>query len=69
MNLLSADTHNSSTHNSGSGVFTPAGPAAYYHNVTAGSTGALVVADIDIKPSKTVINWAEYATINAPKWE
>ena len=67
-NLLAANTHRSSSWTSGSGVFTPLGPAAYTHNVTIGSGGRLVMADIDIKPAKSAVEWGEWASQEADSW-
>jgi len=64
INILAANVHVPESWNSGSGIFTPAGHAAVYHNTSLASTGRLLVADIDIKPSKTAVDWSEYANNN-----
>jgi len=69
VNLLAANNHVPEDWNSGSGIFTPAGHAAVYHNVSMSSTGRLLVADIDIKPTKSERDWAEYANNNLDQFE
>jgi len=69
INLLAADTHSPEYWNSGTGIFTPAGHAAVYHNTSLGSTGQLLVADIDIKPVKKEVDWTEFAINNSDQFE
>merc|ERR1711936_200392 len=69
VNLLAADTHLPEGWTSGPGIYTPAGHAAVYHDVSTNSTGALLVADIDIKPRKEEVNWSEYAKENVDKFD
>ena len=75
VNLLAANNHVPSDWNSGSGIFTPVGHAAYYHNVTEGavspnpiplpgSGGRLLVADIPISTTPEFPHWSEYAKQN-----
>jgi pantetheine hydrolase len=64
VNLLAANNHVPEDWNSGSGIFSPTGHAAVYHNTSITSTGRLLVADIDIKPTKTAVDWSEYADEN-----
>ena len=60
-NLLAANTHYPAGWTSGSGIFSPSGHAAVYHNVTEGSGGRLLVADLDIHPTRSFVNWNMYA--------
>eukprot|EP00092_Neocalanus_flemingeri_P008400 GFUD01009056.1.p1 GENE.GFUD01009056.1~~GFUD01009056.1.p1 ORF type:complete len:524 (-),score=153.49 GFUD01009056.1:111-1682(-) len=69
VNLLAANTHNAEGWSSGSGIFTPSGHVAYYHDLSQGSGGKLLVADLDIKPVKREINWSEFAGDNADNFE
>ena len=54
VNLLSANTHHPEGWRSGSGIYSTDGPLAYYHNVSHGSGGKLLVEDLNIKPSKVM---------------
>lgn len=64
MNLLAANTHDSASWSSGSGIFTPSGHAAYYHDLSPSSGGKLLVADLPIKPAKREVEWGSYAMEN-----
>lgn len=48
VNLLSANLHLPEYRFQGSGIFTPDGAAAYYHNRTVGSDGKLIIATIPV---------------------
>ncbi|NXI66453.1 VNN2 protein, partial [Anseranas semipalmata] len=66
VNLLSANTHNTSTSMTGSGLFTPHGPAAYYYNSET-EDGRLLVAELSAQPRLSptypaAVNWSLYAT-------
>ena len=52
VNLLSANTHHPEGWRSGSGIYSSGGHLAYYHDVSNSSSGKLLVADLNIKPSK-----------------
>ena len=54
VNLLSANTHSAKGRRSGSGIYSSGGHLAYYHNVSQSSGGQLLVADLNIKPSKVL---------------
>ena len=55
INLLSANTHNSSGWRSGSGLYSSEGALAYYHDTTEAAGGRLLIADLDIKPAKVAL--------------
>jgi len=69
INLLAANNHVPLDWNSGSGIFTPSGHAAVYHNVTEGSRGQLLIADLDIHPSKSNVDWPLYAQEHVDDFE
>merc|ERR1711936_212617 len=69
INLLAANTHDAQGWSSGSGIFTPSGHAAYYHDLSLGSGGKLLVADLDMRPVKRDINWSGFANDNADNFE
>ena len=54
INLLSANTHNSSGWRSGSGLYSSEGALAYYHDTAEAAGGRLLIADLDIKPAKVI---------------
>jgi len=69
INLLAANNHVPLDWNSGSGIFTPSGHAAVYHNVTEGSGGQLLIADLDIHPSRSNVDWPLYAQEHVDDFE
>jgi len=69
VNLLAANTHESEGWSTGSGIYTPDGHVAYYHDLSQGSGGKLLVADLDIKPVKREINWSGFANENVDNFE
>ena len=54
INLLSANTHNSSGWRSGSGLYSSDGALASYHDPAEAAGGRLLIADLDIKPAKVI---------------
>ena len=54
VNLLAANTHDAASWSSGSGLYSSSGHAAYYHDISPASPGKLLLADLDISPSKVV---------------
>ena len=69
VNLLAANTHDAAGWSTGSGIYTPSGHVAYYHDLAQGSGGKLLVADLDIKPKKQEINWSGFANENVDNFE
>uniref|UniRef100_A0A8V0XW73 CN hydrolase domain-containing protein n=2 Tax=Gallus gallus TaxID=9031 RepID=A0A8V0XW73_CHICK len=66
VNLLSANTHNTIMSMTGSGLFTPHGPALYYYNSKT-EEGRLLVAELNARPRLSpnypaAVNWSSYAT-------
>ncbi|KAI1240945.1 Vascular non-inflammatory molecule 2, partial [Lamprotornis superbus] len=66
VNLLSANTHNTSKAMTGSGLFTPEGPAAYHYD-SATEEGRLLLAELSTHPRLSptyppAINWSSHAT-------
>jgi len=62
VNLLAANINSPSEWNTGSGLYSPAGAVAYYHDVSEGATGKLLLADLDIHPRKSEVIWNKYAS-------
>jgi len=69
VNMLAANTHDAEGWSTGSGIYKPTGHVAYYHDISQGSGGKLLVADLDIKPVKRDINWSEFAENNVDNFE
>jgi len=69
VNLLAANTHSAEGWSSGSGIYTPNGHVAYYHDLSQGSGGKLLVTDLDIKPDKMEIDWSGFAGDNVDNFE
>jgi len=65
VNVLSANVLDAPKWNSGSGIYSSNGHLVYYHDLSPQSSGALMIADLDIKPQKRTVNWSQYATENA----
>ncbi|KFP46813.1 Vascular non-inflammatory molecule 2, partial [Cathartes aura] len=66
VNLLSANTHNIIFAMTGSGLFTPEGPAAYHYD-SGTEEGCLLLAELSARPRLSptyppAINWSSYAT-------
>uniref|UniRef100_A0A8D0KXT9 CN hydrolase domain-containing protein n=1 Tax=Strix occidentalis caurina TaxID=311401 RepID=A0A8D0KXT9_STROC len=66
VNLLSANTHNISLAMTGSGLFTPEGPAAYHYD-SGTEEGRLLLAELSARPRLSptyppTVNWSLYAT-------
>ncbi|KAM6126824.1 pantetheinase-like [Pterocles gutturalis] len=66
VNLLSANTHNTSFAMTGSGLFTPEGPAAYHYDSVT-EEGHLLIANLSACPRLSptyppAVNWSSYAT-------
>ncbi|XP_014729750.1 PREDICTED: pantetheinase-like isoform X1 [Sturnus vulgaris] len=66
VNLLSANTHSTSKAMTGSGLFTPQGPAAYHYD-SATEEGRLLLAELSTHPRLSptyppAINWSSHAT-------
>ncbi|XP_041872273.1 pantetheinase-like isoform X1 [Corvus kubaryi] len=66
VNLLSANTHNTIMAMTGSGLFTPEGPAAYHYD-SATEEGRLLLAELSTHPRLSptyppAINWSLHAT-------
>uniref|UniRef100_A0A8B9MGX8 CN hydrolase domain-containing protein n=1 Tax=Accipiter nisus TaxID=211598 RepID=A0A8B9MGX8_9AVES len=65
VNLLSANTHNISLAMTGSGLFTPEGPTAYYYD-SGTEEGCLLLAELSAHPCLSptyppAVNWSSYA--------
>ena len=58
VNLLAANTHEAASWSSGSGIYSSRGHLAYYHNVSSKSGGKLIIADLEISPSKVCCQWS-----------
>merc|ERR1712212_1381635 len=69
VNLLAANTHDAAGWGTGSGIYSPHGHVAYRHDLSPGSTGKLLVADLDIKPTKRSIDWSGFANENVDNFE
>ncbi|XP_064303337.1 pantetheine hydrolase VNN2-like [Phalacrocorax carbo] len=66
VNLLSANTHNISLSMTGSGLFTPEGPAVYHYNSET-EEGCLLLAELSAHPRLSptyppTVNWSSFAT-------
>ncbi|KFQ28779.1 Pantetheinase, partial [Mesitornis unicolor] len=66
VNLLSANVHNSVLSMTGSGLFTPEGPAAYHYDSRT-DEGHLLLAKLRARPRLSptyppAVNWSSYAT-------
>ncbi|XP_078505350.1 pantetheinase [Lissotriton helveticus] len=65
VNVLSANTHNTTKRMTGSGIYAPDSPKAYYYNAET-EDGHLVVAEVlshpRLSPSYSVVQWSEYAS-------
>uniref|UniRef100_A0A6G1RC36 Vanin 1 n=1 Tax=Hypotaenidia okinawae TaxID=2861861 RepID=A0A6G1RC36_9GRUI len=66
VNLLSANTHNHFLEMTGSGLFTPEGPAAYHYDSRT-REGRLLIAELSARPRLSptyppAVNWSSYAT-------
>ncbi|KAM6272828.1 pantetheine hydrolase VNN2-like [Spheniscus humboldti] len=66
VNLLSANTHNISLAMTGSGLFTPEGPAAYHYD-SGTEEGCLLLAELSARPRLSptyppAVNWSSFAT-------
>ncbi|NXB99448.1 VNN3 protein, partial [Orthonyx spaldingii] len=66
VNFLSANTHNSTLHMTGSGIYAPDGPRAYYYN-TEMENGHLLVTELSSRPRLSpdypaAVNWTLYAS-------
>ncbi|NXM78433.1 VNN2 protein, partial [Serilophus lunatus] len=66
VNLLSANTHNINFAMTGSGLFTPEGPAAYHYD-SGTEEGCLLLAELSAQPRLSptyppAVNWSLYAT-------
>ncbi|XP_069091274.1 pantetheinase-like [Pleurodeles waltl] len=65
VNVLSANTHNTTNRMTGSGIYAPDYPRAYYYNADM-EDGHLVLAEVlshpRHSPSYSVVQWSEYAT-------
>ncbi|XP_010280514.1 PREDICTED: pantetheinase-like [Phaethon lepturus] len=66
VNLLSANTHNIISAMTGSGLFTPEGPAAYHYD-SGTEEGCLLLAELSARPRLSptyppAVNWSSYAT-------
>ena len=59
VNLLAANTHEAASWSSGSGIYSSRGHLAYYHNVSSKSGGKLIIADLEISPSKVGCQWSD----------
>ncbi|NXP54562.1 VNN2 protein, partial [Heliornis fulica] len=66
VNLLSANTHNTFLAMTGSGLFTPEGPAVYHYDSRT-EEGRLLLAELSARPRLSptyppAVNWSLYAT-------
>lgn len=66
VNLLSANTHNIILSMTGSGLFTPEGPAAYHYD-SGTEEGCLLLAELSARPRLSAtyppaVNWSSFAT-------
>ncbi|NXO12870.1 VNN1 Pantetheinase, partial [Oriolus oriolus] len=66
VNFLSANTHNSTLDMTGSGIYAPDGPRAYYYN-TEMDNGHLLVTELSSRPHLSpdypaAVNWTLYAS-------
>ncbi|NWW08651.1 VNN3 protein, partial [Oreocharis arfaki] len=66
VNFLSANTHNSTLDMTGSGIYAPDGPRAYYYN-TEMDNGHLLVTELSSRPRLSsdypaAVNWTLYAS-------
>jgi pantetheine hydrolase len=62
VNLLAANTHEAAGWSSGSGIYGPDGPVAYYHDLSPGSGGRLLLARLATHPAKAAVDWPAHAT-------
>uniref|UniRef100_A0A8D0GS56 CN hydrolase domain-containing protein n=1 Tax=Sphenodon punctatus TaxID=8508 RepID=A0A8D0GS56_SPHPU len=66
VNFLSANTHNTSSDMTGSGIYAPTGPRAYHYDMET-ENGHLVIAELNSHPRLSptysgAVNWSAYAS-------
>ncbi|XP_038597617.1 vascular non-inflammatory molecule 2 [Tachyglossus aculeatus] len=70
VNLLVANTHNTTQRMTGSGIYAPESPKVYHYNMKT-ETGKLLISKLDSHPSLSptypvAVNWSTYATSIKP---